>query len=101
MKIKSTVALSKEAQAWFDTLQNNYSITDEAGLLLLQSGIEAFDRMRQAQRLIKKHGVLVKDSRWDQLKQNPAVALEISSRGQLLACLKALNMDMDNVKEEF
>jgi len=88
MKYKSTVKLSREAQDIFDSLAADYSIKDNAGILLLQTGMEAFDRMRSAQLLIKKHGVLVKDERWNQLKNNPAILVETNSRSQLLTYLR-------------
>ncbi|MDQ3195563.1 MAG: hypothetical protein M3Q32_04115 [Pseudomonadota bacterium] len=61
--------LSEEARAQWKRLLSEYNIEDEAGLLLLQTGMEAFDRMRIAQELIRKHGAVTMD-RFAQLRPN-------------------------------
>lgn len=71
-----------------------YNISDAGGLLLLQTALEAFDRMRQAQALIQKHGGVTVDPN-DQLKTNPATVIERDSRAAMLAALKALNLDLE------
>ncbi len=45
--------LSAEAKRWWKKIQKEYDITDEAGLLLLQTAMESFDRMRSYQRRIE------------------------------------------------
>jgi len=97
MKLKSTVKLSAEAQDIYDSLSKSYNIQDDAGILLLQSAMEAFDRLRSAQRLIKKHGILIMDTRWKQLKNNPAILIETNARSQLLLYFKALNLEFENI----
>lgn len=86
--------LSTEAKNWHDELAKAYQIEDVAGKLLLQSAMESFDRMRDAQVMIKKHGVVYLD-RYQQPKPNPACSVERDQRSQMLACLKALNLDIE------
>ena len=90
--------MSDEAQQWYDKLRKEYDIEDEAGLLLLQSAFEAFDRMRQAQQLIQEHGVIFLD-RYQQPKPNPACAFERDQRSQMLQCLKALHLDLETLND--
>jgi P27 family predicted phage terminase small subunit len=96
--MKSPSKLSTDAQEWWDKISSEYGITDQAGYLLLQSALEAFDRMRQAQEAIAEHGVCLKD-RYDQLKSNPACAVERDSRSQMMQALKALNLDLEPLRD--
>ena len=53
-KIRAPSNLSREAQRWWRKLAIEYEITDSGGLLILQALCEAFDRMREAQDILKK-----------------------------------------------
>jgi len=86
--------LSTEARSWWGRLVSEYSIDDDAGLLLLQTGLEAFDRMRDCQAAIKRDGPLVLD-RFQQFKPHPLLPAERDARSQMLAALKALNLDVE------
>ena len=87
-------ALSVEARSWWKRLAKEYDISDEAGLLLLQTALEAFDRMRTAQAAIAEDGVTIKD-RWGQVKQHPLLAVERDSRAGMLAAIKSLSLDLE------
>jgi len=56
------------------------------------------DRIREAQAAIRKHGALVPD-RWGTLKQNPACFLERDARAGMLSALKALNLDLEPLRD--
>jgi phage terminase small subunit len=58
--------------------------------------MEAFDRMRQAQALIKKEGITIVD-RFGQMKQHPATLIERDSRTAVARGLKALNLDIEGI----
>ena len=90
--------LSKEAQEWWEKIVSEYGIDDNGGLLLLQTGLEAFDRMKQAQRRIKKDGAQVKD-RFGQFKAHPLLTVERDSRSQMLAAIKQLNLDLEPLRD--
>jgi P27 family predicted phage terminase small subunit len=85
-------ALSAEAKGLWRKLHKDFNIADAAGLLLLRSGLEAFDRMRQAQAQLARDGLTVAD-RFGQQKQHPCSLIERDSRAQMLACLRALKLD--------
>lgn len=89
--------LSDEAATLHRDLAKDYGITDSGGLLLLQTACEAFDRMRQAQEIIAKHGAVVPD-RNGQLKTNPAAGIERDARAAMLSALKALHLDLEPVQ---
>jgi P27 family predicted phage terminase small subunit len=86
--------LSTAAKAWWKRLASEYGIDDDAGLLLLQTGLEAFDRMRGAQEAIQRDGMTVLD-RFGQRKAHPLLPAERDARAQMLAALRALNLDVE------
>ena len=90
--------LSEEAQRWFDLLQAEYGISDAAGLLMLQTAMEAFDRLAECQASIALHGASCPD-RFGQLKPHPLLGAERDARGQMLAALKALNLDLEPLRD--
>ena len=85
-------SISPEAGEWWAKITDEYSIDDPAGLLLLQTALEAFDRMRQAQRTIETEGATLLD-RFDQVKPHPLLTAERDSRGQMLQAMKLLKLD--------
>ena len=84
-------------QLWLD-LADEYGIEDSAGLTLLCTAAECLDRMREAQRAIEEHGAVV-DDRYGVPKQHPACALEKDSRNGLMAALKAMNLDLEPLRD--
>ena len=92
-----TPNLSPAARAWRRKLLRGYTIEDPAGQLLLQTALEAMDRMNQARALIEKYGAVTED-RFHQLRPNPATTIERDSRAAMLAALKALNLDLEPLR---
>lgn len=85
--------LSAEAKRWWKTIADSFEIEDDAGVLLLQTALESFDRMRQAQRVIAADGIVVLD-RFQQPRQHPATLVERDAKNMMLRALKALNLDI-------
>lgn len=75
-----------------------YQIDDQAGLLLLQTALEAFDRMKAAQERINADGEAVTD-RFGQIKPHPLLPAERDARAQMLAALKQLNLDLEPLRD--
>lgn len=90
--------LSREAKRWWKKINESWQL-DDAALLILTSGLEAFDRMKQAQGLIQETGLIVKD-KFNQHKENPAIAIERKSRDSMVRCLKTLNLDIEPLYEK-
>lgn len=97
-KPKPPTHLGRAGKALFAAVQTEYAITDPAGLTLLATACECLDRMREAQAAIAEHGVTTLD-RYGSLKSNPAVAVERDSRNGLLAALRALNLDLEPLRD--
>jgi P27 family predicted phage terminase small subunit len=91
-------ALSKAARSRWRQLVDEYAITDPAGLQILEAALEAFDRMRAAQRTIKKDGATFKD-RYGQPRAHPLLVVERDSRAAMLAALKQLNLDLEPLRD--
>lgn len=98
MKNSAPKHLTKEARDWWDRIVTEYGIDDDAGLLLIQTALEAFDRMRECQKAIKRDGPQVKD-RFDQLKPHPLLPIERDARSQMLVALKQLNLDLEPLRD--
>ncbi len=94
---KPPKGLSREAKGWWRKLIAEYTIEDEAGFLVLATALEAFCRMRQAQAALDKDGLVVTD-RFGQKKSHPLTTVERDSRAQMLAALKALNLDVEPLR---
>ncbi len=91
-------SLSAEAKTWWKKLVKEYEIDDPAGCLLLQTSLEALDRMRGAQQTIADDGATIKD-RFGQLRAHPAVNIERDARAAVLSGLKALNLDLEPLRD--
>ena len=99
MKIKqSPKHLSKESKTLWQRLLSEYDVSDEAGLLLLTTAMEAFDRMRDCQTAIKTEGLQLPD-RFGNLKPHPLTGVEKDSRSAMMAALKALNLDLEPLQD--
>ena len=90
-------ALSKEAKGWWNKIVSEWELDDPA-LLMLSSALESLDRMREAQVIIKKEGIVIKD-RFGQDKQHPATLIERDAKNTMLRGLKALNLYLEPLRD--
>ena len=91
--------LSGPARGWWRKLVEEYDINEPAGLLLLETALSAVDRWREAQKLIKAEGMTIVD-RFGQQKAHPATVVERDSRAGMLAALRALNLDIEPLRDQ-
>jgi P27 family predicted phage terminase small subunit len=96
-KIPSPENLSKEARSWWNKITTEYGISDQGGLLILQTALEAFDRMRDAQKTLVAEGLIVQD-RFMQQKAHPLCTVERDARSQFMQGLRHLNLDVEPLK---
>ena len=92
------MSLSKEAHKLQLNILREYEISDGAGLAILKTALESFDRMNEAREIISKEGLQVCD-RFGQLKAHPLLVIERDSRSQFLAALKQLNLDLEPLRD--
>lgn len=98
MKKNSPTHLKTDGMTLYEAVQADYGIDDGAGLTLLATAAESLDRLREAQAQIDEHGQLILD-RFGQLKANPACGIERDARRDLMAALKALNLDLEPLRD--
>lgn len=89
--------LSREAKAWWKRILDAFPLED-ASLLILESGLECFDTMRQAQETIRKSGTVV-DDRFGCPKMHPAVLIERDAKSAMLRHFKALSIDLEPLRD--
>jgi len=98
-KIKAPNHLSKESQKIWAEILTEYSIDDAAGLRILRVALEAYDRAQAARASIDKIGMMFKD-RFGCPKPHPLLATERDSRAAFLAGMKALNLDLEPLRDK-
>lgn len=98
MKQQPPKHLSADAGRWWREIVDEYAIDDKAGFLLLQTAMEAFDRMKAAAKRINKDGEAVED-RFGQIKPHPLLPTERDARSQMLAAIKQLNLDIEPLRD--
>ena len=90
--------LSAQAKKLKEGILKEYDISDEAGLVILQTALEAYDQMNAAQKIINKQGLTVFGAR-GQLAAHPLFSVVRDSRAQFLMALKHLNLDIEVPRE--
>ena len=96
--------LTKESKRLWRDLLEEYSINDAAGLRILRTALEANDRAQAARETIdgkdgkKGEGMQVKD-RFGCKKPHPLLTVERDARAGFLAGLKALNLDLEPLRD--
>lgn len=97
-KLTPPAQLSKEAAEQWTAFTKEFAF-DDAGLLVLMTSLEAFDRMRMAQAELKAHGQTTFLTRYGELKPHPACAVETRNRSQYQQGLGSLGLDKEPIKE--
>lgn len=95
---KPPKALSPAAKRLWRDLMAEYALSDVAAKAILTAGLEAFDRMSAAKTLLDADGPVIED-RWKQKKMHPAACIEKDSRAAWMAALKALNLDIEPLRD--
>lgn len=96
-KIPAPSGLSKESEALWDGIMQEYQIADTAGLMLLETLCKLNDEIIECREMIEKEGLTVLN-RYDKPKPHPLLDVERRARGQFLQVLKALNLDLEPLK---
>ena|SRR3990172_9175932 len=84
--------LSAAAKRLWRSLTTEFVIADAAGLAILVSGLEAYDRAADARLLLDRDGAFFMD-RYKQPRAHPLAAVERDSRAAWMSALKQLNLD--------
>lgn len=90
--------LSAPVLAWWRSMQRAYEIEDVGGLTLLGLAAEARERMSRAAGIIAEHGEVLFPPGLAP-RANPACAVERDARSQMLQALRALNLDVEPLRD--
>lgn len=91
--LKPPKGLSREGAKWWRRILEGWEL-DDPGLMLLENALTAFDRMREAQKLIRDEGIVTED-RFGQAKPHPATTIERDAKQTMLRNLKAVGLDLE------
>lgn len=98
-QVKPPKGLSPEGRRMWKEIIAEYGIDDSVGLQLLRSACEAFDICQMAQSKIRAEGMTITD-RHLQVKPHPLLAAMRDARSSMLNALKALNCDLEPLRDK-
>jgi len=84
--------LSGEARGLWRDIHAQFEIDSATKLLFVAEACRALDRLRQAQKSIREHG-LTTSGRYGQRVLNPAVGVERTARAALMQSLKQIGFE--------
>src|SRR6478736_3529667 len=90
--------LGKDGREIWSQLVSEFAITDAGGLAMVTIIGECKDRIAEAQTVIRKHGAVIATDT-GVLRSNPALKIETDARNGMLAALRALNLDIEPLRD--
>ena len=96
-KIRFKKTVRSEARREALRLIDEYQIIDAGGLLYIRAFADAFTTELNAMDIVETNGLTFED-RFGQVKAHPLCSVIRDSRAQKLAALKALNLDVEPLK---
>jgi len=97
-KIRFKKNVRPEAKREAKKLIDEYGISDVGGLLYIQSFVDSYTTELNGMDIVAKDGLSFLD-RFDQVKSHPLCAVIRDARSQKLAALKALNLDLEPLRD--
>jgi phage terminase small subunit len=91
-KVVAPKHLSQEATKIFVDTVTEFSIDDAVGRLQLQTALEALDQMRDAQKIIKRESLTMRD-RHGVVRPHPATVILRTARTAMLQAFQALRLE--------
>jgi P27 family predicted phage terminase small subunit len=85
--------LCAEARALWSSIVAEHIVDDGASFELLRQLCESVSNLRAIQRQIRKDGLMIKGSK-GQMRPHPLFATEAEYRRAILACIRALKIDV-------
>lgn len=91
-KVTTPKHLSNEAGELYRAVLADFTGMDALGRKILTTACESLDRMREAQAVLKKQGLTVRD-RNGIVRPHPCTVIERNSRSALLAAFRSLHLE--------
>ncbi|MDZ7699500.1 MAG: P27 family phage terminase small subunit [Deltaproteobacteria bacterium] len=76
-----------------EAILEQFDISDQAGLEILEQAIQSYIRMEQAREIVDKDG-LTYTNRFNEIREHPSLNTERKARSQFLQALKQLSLDI-------
>ena len=89
-----TMKLSTTTRKLKADILREYDFSDSAKLAILNTGLEAFEMMQKAIKLVETEGYTTKGDRGN-IKAHPLMAVIRDCRSQFLGAMKQLKLDID------
>jgi len=86
--------LSLSARTWWKKIVKECEGLHDSQLLILQSALEAYADMKEAQKIVKEDGMKVMD-RFGQEKAHPLLTVIRDNRSAILQAYKTLGLDLE------
>ena len=97
MKKKAPCFLKPETKKWFNEVCENFEL-ESHHLRILSIACQAWDRLTAAREALKTDGLFTKD-RYDNLKQHPAVKIELDNMALFIKAVRELGFDIEKGRE--
>jgi phage terminase small subunit len=95
-KVTTPAHLSNQAAAIYEQTIATYRIDDALGRTVLLTALEALDRLREAQKILKREGLTCRD-RNGIVRPHPCTVIERNSRSAFLATFRVLGLEPPKV----
>ena len=92
--MKPPAGIGDAAAAWWRSVQDEYGISDSAGMALLEQAALALDRAEQGRALLARDG-LVQPDRFGQPKPHPACVIVRDAEASFRSALRDLRLDVE------
>ena len=86
--------LTEYSKKWYLQILKDYELS-VSELEVLKMACEALDTCEQARQEVQEHGLLIK-GRYDNVRENPAVRLQMQAAASFAKLLKSLGLDEDS-----
>lgn len=94
----SSKTIESRARAWIKKISKEFGIDDAGGTLILEELERALVTELRAEAVLAKEGHSFSD-RFGQRRAHPLAAVARDARAQVLASLKALNLDLEPLRD--
>jgi len=87
--------LSRKAKRLWKTICNDFQNFDKYALLILETALQAHDRLEQAREIIDREGLTITNPTSGNTRANPALQIEKDSRQAFLSAMRLLGLNIE------
>jgi P27 family predicted phage terminase small subunit len=87
--------LNRDSKILWRKLIEEFTITDTASLVVLQSMLEARERAEAARKIVETEGLTVTNPETGSIRSHPCCVVERDAKSSMLAAARALKLEVD------